>query len=113
MTDRPRADLSATVLGTPDPRALAAFYSALLSWPIAYDDPEWAMVKRADGGWRRPVVPARAGPRAARRGPPVPATSRCRRTSTSRSTTSRPASPTPSASGPPWPSTSLRTTSAS
>jgi len=49
---RPRAELSATVLGAPDPRALAAFYSALLSWPIAYDDPEWAMVKPADGGWR-------------------------------------------------------------
>jgi predicted enzyme related to lactoylglutathione lyase len=51
MSHRPRADLSATVLGAPDPRALAAFYSALLSWPIAYDDPEWAMVKRTDGGW--------------------------------------------------------------
>jgi len=52
MTDRPRAELSATVLGAPDPRELAAFYSALLSWPVAYDDPEWAMVKPADGGWR-------------------------------------------------------------
>ena len=52
MPDRPRAELSATVLGAPDPRALAAFYSALLGWPIAYDDPDWAMVKPADGGWR-------------------------------------------------------------
>jgi predicted enzyme related to lactoylglutathione lyase len=52
MTDRPRVELSATVLGASDPHELAAFYSALLGWPIAYDDPEWAMVKPADGGWR-------------------------------------------------------------
>ena len=34
------------------PARAGAFYSALLGWPIAYDDPEWAMVKPADGGWR-------------------------------------------------------------
>jgi catechol 2,3-dioxygenase-like lactoylglutathione lyase family enzyme len=52
MADRPHAELSATVLGAPDPRALAAFYSALLAWPITYDDEEWVMVTPPDGGRR-------------------------------------------------------------
>ena len=52
MPDRPHAQLSATVLGTKDPRGLAAFYAELLEWPIAYDDDDWAMIKPPDGGWR-------------------------------------------------------------
>jgi hypothetical protein len=31
--------LTATVLDTPDPRALAAFYRALLGWSVGTNDP--------------------------------------------------------------------------
>src|SRR3954451_25238857 len=37
--------LSATVLETPHPRALAAFYRALLEWPVAEDGPTWVMLR--------------------------------------------------------------------
>ena len=33
-----------TVLGTPDPRGLARFYSDLLGWPISDDDPQWCTI---------------------------------------------------------------------
>ena len=46
----PRTTLVATVLDTPDPRALAAFYATLLAWPPPEeDDPEWVTL-RPDGG---------------------------------------------------------------
>lgn len=41
--------LVATVLGSPDPRTLAAFYSRLLSWEIKANEPDWATV-RPDSG---------------------------------------------------------------
>lgn len=41
--------LTATVLGTPDPRALARFYQRLLDWPIRDDTPEWATLRPGDG----------------------------------------------------------------
>ncbi|RKT67425.1 putative enzyme related to lactoylglutathione lyase [Saccharothrix variisporea] len=41
--------LTATVLDTPDPRALARFYSALLGWPVVRDEPGWATVRPPDG----------------------------------------------------------------
>lgn len=37
--------LTATVLGTPDPRGLADFYHALLGWPIGSYGPEWATLR--------------------------------------------------------------------
>ena len=37
--------LSAAVLETPDPRALAAFYRALLGWPVVEDGPTWVMLR--------------------------------------------------------------------
>ena len=49
MTDRPPMTLTATVLGCPDPRALARFYARLLDWPLDTDDPEWATLRPGDG----------------------------------------------------------------
>jgi catechol 2,3-dioxygenase-like lactoylglutathione lyase family enzyme len=42
--------LTAAVLGTPDPRALARFYQRLLGWPLGEDDPEWATLRPRGGG---------------------------------------------------------------
>jgi catechol 2,3-dioxygenase-like lactoylglutathione lyase family enzyme len=47
---RPRTRVSATVLGSPDPRALAAFYARLLGWKIVHEEPVWVMLKPPDGG---------------------------------------------------------------
>ncbi|WP_086852120.1 VOC family protein [Amycolatopsis kentuckyensis] len=41
--------LTSTVLGTPEPRALAEFYSKLLGWPIRTDEPEWVTLRPDDG----------------------------------------------------------------
>jgi catechol 2,3-dioxygenase-like lactoylglutathione lyase family enzyme len=46
----PSFALTATVLGTPDPRGLARFYQRLLGWPIRDDTDEWATLRPADGG---------------------------------------------------------------
>ena len=50
MTDRPTMSLTATVLGCPDPRALARFYQQLLGWPLGTDDPEWVTLRPEGGG---------------------------------------------------------------
>lgn len=42
--------LSSTVLGTPDPRALASFYRELLGWELRVDRPEWVVLRPVDGG---------------------------------------------------------------
>jgi catechol 2,3-dioxygenase-like lactoylglutathione lyase family enzyme len=47
---KPRMTLTATVLDTPDPRALAGFYAQLLGWPVSGDDPDWVTVRPPDGG---------------------------------------------------------------
>ncbi|WP_410658739.1 VOC family protein [Amycolatopsis sp. lyj-112] len=47
---QPRTRISATVLGSPEPRALAAFYARLLSWPVTYDEPGWVMLRPPGGG---------------------------------------------------------------
>lgn len=39
MAARPRTRLSATVLGAPDPRALAGFYERLLGWTVVSNEP--------------------------------------------------------------------------
>ena len=43
----PRFELASTVLGAPDPRALAAFYVDLLGWRYRDedDDPDWVVIK--------------------------------------------------------------------
>jgi catechol 2,3-dioxygenase-like lactoylglutathione lyase family enzyme len=46
----PRLRLTSTVLGAPDPRALAAFYQRLLGWRIAADEPEWVTLQPPGGG---------------------------------------------------------------
>jgi catechol 2,3-dioxygenase-like lactoylglutathione lyase family enzyme len=68
---QPRMGISATVLGTPDPAALAAFYSRLLGWPVTTNEPDWVMLKPPAGGTGLsfqlesdhvpPVWPQRAG----------------------------------------------------
>jgi catechol 2,3-dioxygenase-like lactoylglutathione lyase family enzyme len=42
--------MTAVVLGTPDPRALAEFYRKLLGWQIRADEPDWVTLRPADGG---------------------------------------------------------------
>lgn len=42
--------LVSTVLGTPDPRGLAAFYAALLEWPVEQDDEDWVTLRPEGGG---------------------------------------------------------------
>jgi catechol 2,3-dioxygenase-like lactoylglutathione lyase family enzyme len=42
--------ISSTVLGSPDPRALAAFYTRLLEWEVLDDEPEWVKIKPPGGG---------------------------------------------------------------
>ena len=41
--------LTATVLGAPDPKALALFYQRLLGWPIGSDEPDWVTLRPGDG----------------------------------------------------------------
>jgi catechol 2,3-dioxygenase-like lactoylglutathione lyase family enzyme len=45
----PSTRLTAPVLGTPDPRALARFYQQLLGWPLRDDEEEWATLRPGDG----------------------------------------------------------------
>lgn len=44
MSD-PTFRVSSTVLGTSDPRGLAAFYRELLGWEVREDGPDWVMLK--------------------------------------------------------------------
>ncbi len=63
--------LTATVLNSPDPVALAHFHQRLLGWEITSEDPGWAMLANPDGGvglslqiediHERPVWPAKFG----------------------------------------------------
>lgn len=47
---RPVTELVATVIGSPDPRALAAFYQRLLGWTRVHDEPDWVTVRPPGGG---------------------------------------------------------------
>jgi predicted enzyme related to lactoylglutathione lyase len=68
---RPRTSLTSTVIDTPDPRGLAAFYGELLGWTISRDDGDWVTLRPADGSAGlsfqpeqahvRPTWPAGAG----------------------------------------------------
>ncbi len=67
----PRMRISATVLGAPDPRALATFYERLLGWWRVTDEVGWVMLRPPTGGtglsfqheaaYEAPVWPARPG----------------------------------------------------
>lgn len=46
----PRMRISATVLGAPDARGLAAFYEQLLGWTRVADEPGWVMLRPPSGG---------------------------------------------------------------
>jgi catechol 2,3-dioxygenase-like lactoylglutathione lyase family enzyme len=50
MSNRPAMSLAGTVLGCPDPRALARFYQQLLGWPIGSDEPDWVTLRPGGGG---------------------------------------------------------------
>ena len=67
---RPAMSLTSTVLGTPDPRGLAAFYHRLLGWPVRTDEPDWVTLRAPSGaglafqqetGHVRPVWPGGPG----------------------------------------------------
>ena len=69
MTDRPGMRVSASVLGSPDPRRLGRFYADLLGWDLVADEPGWVQIKPAahhrrtglsfqlEARYRRPVWP--------------------------------------------------------
>ena len=69
--DHPRMTLTGTTLETPDPRALAAFYHALLGWSVGDDGPTWVTLCpegggtglsfQRDRGYVRPVWPSVEG----------------------------------------------------
>lgn len=42
--------ISSTVLGAPDPRALASFYEKLLGWTRVRDEPDWVLLDPPGGG---------------------------------------------------------------
>ena len=42
---RPQMRISAVVLGAPDARALAAFYTRLLGWPVVESEPGWVRLR--------------------------------------------------------------------
>jgi len=67
MTERPKMTVSATVLDSPDPEALAEFYHRLLGWPYGEKSPEWVTLRPPDSiglsfqreeRYRRPVWPS-------------------------------------------------------
>jgi predicted enzyme related to lactoylglutathione lyase len=41
--------LRGVVLDSPDPHALADFYSRLLGWPVETDEPDWVKLKAPEG----------------------------------------------------------------
>jgi catechol 2,3-dioxygenase-like lactoylglutathione lyase family enzyme len=61
--------LTATVLDTPDPHALADFYRRLLGWTVVADEPDWVKLHPPEGGpglsfqeepvYQRPTWPSR------------------------------------------------------
>ena len=74
MTERPRTQVCGITISTPDPRALAEFYSRLTGWPILMDEPGWVVIGRSsrpeddpgiafhiEDNYVRPVWPTRPG----------------------------------------------------
>jgi catechol 2,3-dioxygenase-like lactoylglutathione lyase family enzyme len=68
--DKPWFELTATVLDTPDPPALAAFYCRLLGYEVRTEEPNWVSIGPPGGGtrlsfqreplFRRPTWPSEA-----------------------------------------------------
>jgi len=66
-----KLSLSTVTISSPDPRALARFYSRLLGWEIGTDEPDWVTLRNPDGGvgvsfhieedYVQPVWPAAPG----------------------------------------------------
>jgi catechol 2,3-dioxygenase-like lactoylglutathione lyase family enzyme len=64
---RPSVQLTATVIGTPDPHRLAGFYAELLGWEVRLEEEDWVTLRDPKGGaglsfqaeqlHRRPVWP--------------------------------------------------------
>ncbi|MCT2589258.1 hypothetical protein LHJ74_04805 [Streptomyces sp. N2-109] len=42
--------LTTASISAPDPGVLARFYRQLLDWEIAAEEPDWVLLKAADGG---------------------------------------------------------------
>ena len=71
MAPAPGIALTTVTLNSPDPPALARFYSRLLGWPIETEEPGWVTLRNPDGGigmgfhiediYVRPVWPAEPG----------------------------------------------------
>jgi catechol 2,3-dioxygenase-like lactoylglutathione lyase family enzyme len=71
MTGSAGLQLHATVLGAPDPLALADFYGRLLGWAVRTKEPDWVTLANPNGGpglsfqleddYRRPVWPEKPG----------------------------------------------------
>ena len=71
MRTTARLTLTATVLNSPEPIALAHVYQRLLGWEITDEDPTWVKLVNPEGGaglsfqiediYERPVWPAEAG----------------------------------------------------
>ncbi len=69
--ERPTLELRSTVLGSPDPRRLAAFYERLLGWERFADEQDWVTVRpdadsiglafQTEDRYVRPVWPAAHG----------------------------------------------------
>jgi catechol 2,3-dioxygenase-like lactoylglutathione lyase family enzyme len=63
--------LTSVTLNSPDPSALARFYSELLGWTISVDEDDWVVLPNPEGGiglsfhiedqYVRPTWPAKAG----------------------------------------------------
>jgi catechol 2,3-dioxygenase-like lactoylglutathione lyase family enzyme len=71
VTETLRLHLTATVLDAPDAGDLARFYSQLLGWEIAHEEPGWVRLPNPEGGgglsfqtesdYRPPTWPAGPG----------------------------------------------------
>ncbi len=63
MTQPPRMDVTSVTIGAPAPRELAAFYSRMLGWPVAVEEPARPGHPPEDG-WAQLRPPAgKVGPR--------------------------------------------------
>ncbi|MDP9393413.1 MAG: VOC family protein [Actinomycetota bacterium] len=71
MSDAVELTLTTVNISAPDPAGLARFYTRLLRWDIAVEEPDWIVLRDPDGGvglsvqseaaYRRPVWPAGPG----------------------------------------------------
>ena len=50
MMEPPPIRMASTVIGSPDPPALARFYERLLGWPIAHEEDVFVIIRDPGGG---------------------------------------------------------------